>query len=118
MDNKDREILLKINRHAQSAMNYTSKYSSEEEFEKDSMCVEATVFNLMQIGELAKQSLSDELKASITSIPWNQIYGLRNRIVHGYDGVNMKIVWDTVREDVPELVDEINKKCQVESVSV
>ena len=73
------------------------------------MCVEATVFNLMQIGELAKKSLSNELKDQITSIPWNQIYGLRNRIVHGYDGVNMMIVWEVVKNDIPILCDEINK---------
>ena len=71
------------------------------------MRVEATVFNLMQLGELAKQSLSDETKAQITTIPWQQIYGLRNRIVHGYAGVNMKIVWDTVSYDIPELHNEL-----------
>ena len=49
------------------------------------MRVEATVFNLMQIGELAKASLSDAAKAA-PGIPWKQIYGLRNRVVHGDDG--------------------------------
>ncbi len=71
------------------------------------MCVEATVFNLMQNGELAKISLSDELKNGIDSIPWKQIYGLRNRIVHGYDGIDLTIVWDTVKEDLPILEKEI-----------
>ena len=61
----------------------------------------------MQIGELAKASLSDEAKESINAIPWNQIYGLRNRIVHGYEGVNFQIVWDTINDDLPELVTEI-----------
>ena len=67
------------------------------------MCVEATVFNLMQMGELAKTSLSEELKREVTEVPWHQIYGPRNRIVHGYDGINMRIVWDTVRQDIPAL---------------
>lgn len=69
--------------------------------------MEATVFNLMQLGELAKQSLSDEAKAQISSIPWQQIYGLRNRIVHGYSGVNMRMVWDTVACDIPDLHREL-----------
>lgn len=107
MESKDKEILLKIMKHAEHAIEYTSKYSSRKDFEKDDMCVEATVFNLMQIGELAKASLSDEVKESITAIPWKQIYGLRNRIVHGYEGVNFSIVWDTVRVDLPELIKEI-----------
>ena len=75
----------------------------------DSMCVEATVFNLMQIGELAKTSLSAEAKAQITSIPWQQLYGMRNRIVHGYAGIHMQIVWDTVAEDIPKLNAELGK---------
>ncbi|WP_295093702.1 HepT-like ribonuclease domain-containing protein [Ruminococcus sp.] len=61
----------------------------------------------MQIGELAKQSLSDEAKAQIKTIPWKQIYGMRNRIVHGYSGVNMLIVWDTIHDDLPELKKEL-----------
>lgn len=73
----------------------------------DSMRVEATVFNLMQIGELAKTSLNAEAKAQITSIPWQQLYGMRNRIVHGYAGIHMQIVWDTVVEDIPKLNAEL-----------
>ena len=73
------------------------------------MCVEATVFNLMQIGELAKTSLSEDIKIRFSAIPWRQVYGLRNRIVHGYDGVNMQIVWDTVSEDIPKLNGQLQR---------
>lgn len=73
------------------------------------MRVEATVFNLMQIGELAKGALSDEAKSQLPSIPWQQLYGMRNRIVHGYAGVSMRIVWDTVAEDIPVLYEELNQ---------
>ena len=107
MENKDREVLLKILKHAEHAINYASKYEDCDAFQSDEMCLEATVFNLMQIGELAKESLSSELKDSIKSIPWNQIYGLRNRIVHGYSGVNFIIVWDVIKDDLPELIKEI-----------
>lgn len=71
------------------------------------MLVEATVFNLMQIGELAKESLSDEAKEQITTIPWNQLYGMRNRIVHGYSGINLNIVWDTISQNIPKLREEL-----------
>lgn len=71
------------------------------------MHVEACVFNLMQIGELAKISLSEEFKQELKTIPWKQLYGMRNRIVHGYSGVNMRIVWDTIVEDLPALAKEI-----------
>lgn len=71
------------------------------------MRVEACVFNLMQTGELAKISLSEEAKAEISTIPWKQLYGMRNRIVHGYSGVDMRIVWDTISSDLPQLRKEI-----------
>ena len=96
-------------KHTQAIIKYCADCRTLEDFEADSMCVEATVFNLMQIGELAKTSLSDEVKIQLSSIPWQQIYGLRNRIVHGYEGVSMQIVWDTVSEDIPLLNSQLKQ---------
>lgn len=107
MNSKDRRVLEKILGHIESVMAYCRDCISLEEFQSDSMLVEATVFNLMQIGELAKTSLGDEAKTQITTIPWAQIYGMRNRIVHGYSGINLSIVWDTVSIDIPKLHDEL-----------
>ena len=103
MDSRDIKVLQKLQTHTEAILRYCKDCRTLEDFEDDSMRVEATVFNLMQIGELSKTSLSDTVKDSIPSIPWRQIYGLRNRIVHGYDGVDMRIVWDTVSEDIPRL---------------
>ena len=107
MDSKSSVILAKMLQHTISIMNYCPDCRSLEQFEANPMRVEATVFNLMQIGELAKGALDDETKAKIKTIPWQQIYGLRNRIVHGYSGVSMQIVWDTVQNDIPVLHNEI-----------
>ena len=109
MDNRDKKILDKILQHINSTMSYCEGCNSLQDFEADSMRAEACVFNLMQIGELAKTSLSDEAKKQIANIPWNQLYGMRNRIVHGYDGVEMTIVWDTIVEDLPVLKEELEK---------
>ena len=109
MDNRDKKVLDKILQHINSTMSYCEDCNSLQDFEADSMRVEACVFNLMQIGELAKTSLSDEAKKQIANIPWNQLYGMRNRIVHGYDGVEMTIVWDTIVEDLPVLKEELGK---------
>ena len=103
MNSKDISVLKKIYQHTTSIIRYCQDCHSLQDFEENPMRVEATVFNLMQIGELAKSELSDELKQQLTTIPWKQIYGMRNRIVHGYSGVNMQIVWDTVSEDIPML---------------
>ena len=107
MDSRDIKVLQKLQAHTEAILRYCQDCQSVSDFEIEPMRVEATVFNLMQIGELSKASLSDVAKESIPSIPWRQIYGLRNRIVHGYDGVDMRIVWDTVSEDIPRLRAEL-----------
>lgn len=109
MEYKDKQVLQKIYDHIDAVIGYCRDISFLDEFQSNQMCVEACVFNLMQIGELAKTSLSDEAKAQITSIPWKQLYGMRNRIVHGYSGVDMRIVWDTINDDLPALKKEIEK---------
>lgn len=109
MDNKDKQVLEKIYNHITSVIRYCADCTELKDFQKNSMCVEACVFNLMQIGELAKTSLTDECKTVIATIPWRQLYGMRNRIVHGYSGVDMRIVWDTIREDLPLLRQELKK---------
>lgn len=45
----------------------------------------------------------------LKEVPWRQIYGLRNQIVHDYEGVNLKLVWEIIRTDLPE-VKELLKK--------
>ena len=109
MDERDRRVVAKICEHITSVLKYCENCGSLEEFENDKIRVEACVFNLMQIGELAKGALSDEAKSGMTGIPWKQIYGMRNRIVHGYEGVEMSIVWDTISNDLPALKCELEK---------
>ena len=109
MDSKDKQVLNKIDNHISAVLKYCVDCTSLDDFQSDSMRVEACVFNLMQIGELTKVSLSDEVKFEITTIPWKQLYGMRNRIVHGYSGVDMRIVWDTIYEDLPALKQELEK---------
>lgn len=109
MDNRDIKVLEKISKHISATINYCKDCHTVSDFENNSMRVEACVFNLMQIGELAKTELSDAAKSEINNIPWKQLYGMRNRIVHGYEGVEMNIVWDTIAYDLPSLKEEIEK---------
>lgn len=70
MDNKDRQVLEKIYNHIVSVLRYCENCENLKSFQSDSMRVEACVFNLMQIGELAKVSMTDEFKESVKTIPW------------------------------------------------
>lgn len=81
---------------------------SYDDFVKNDMVVEACVFNLSQIGELANK-LDDSYRQEHKNIAWKQIYGLRNRMVHDYEGVNLKLVWEIIESDLPDLRDELKK---------
>lgn len=64
------------------------------------------MFNLSQIGELANK-LDLDYKKKYNNISWNKIYGLHNRIVHDYEGVNLKLIWEIIRYDLPELQNDL-----------
>lgn len=57
---------------------------------------------MFQIGELAN-GLSVKFINEYNKIPWKQIIRMRNRIVHGYDTINLEIVWNTANESISEL---------------
>lgn len=82
---------------------------SYDAFEADTMLQEACVFNILQIGELSKHGLSDSLIQEHSELPWRQINGLRNRVVHGYEGVLLNIVWDTIINDFPMLLSQLQR---------
>ena len=98
---KNDVIISKMINYVEKILKYTDgmKYS---EFESKDMVVEACVFNLSQLGELANKVDKDFQKIHNT-IPCREVYGLRNRIVHDYEGVNLKLVWEIISDDLPEL---------------
>lgn len=79
-----------------------------EQFCADTKLVEACVFNLSQMGELANR-VDDEFVKAHPDIPWHSLYGLRNRIVHDYEGVNLQLIWEIIDEDLTPLRAELSK---------
>ncbi|MBR6199129.1 MAG: DUF86 domain-containing protein, partial [Spirochaetales bacterium] len=75
-------------------------------FIKNEMIVEVCAFNLSQLGEVSHK-LEDEFQKDNPSIPWKAIYGMRNKIIHDYDGINVKVVWETVTQDLPRLREQL-----------
>jgi uncharacterized protein with HEPN domain len=69
-------------------------------FAEDRKTVDAVLHNLMTIGEAATR-VPDEVVAAYPEIPWRDMRDMRNIIVHEYFGVNRRIVWYTVRENLP-----------------
>ena len=66
----------------------------------------ATAFVLGQIGELAKE-ISSEVTTAYPEIPWKGMRGMRNRIVHDYENVDLAMLWDVIANDLPELLTQI-----------
>ena len=99
-------IVSKLLGYAEKIINYCDGYTYDS-FVADTKLAEACVFNLSQMGELCKSIDADYAKR-YPQIPWNEMYGLRNRIVHDYDGVNMLLVWEIISEDIPALRDTLH----------
>ena len=73
-----------------------------EAFAKDAVLQDSMMFRLIQISENAR-NVSDAYKEKHTDIPWFEMNGLRNRIVHNYGNVDLRIVYDTLTVSIPEL---------------
>ena len=72
------------------------------DFQQDAKTVKAVLYNLAIIGEVAGQLLP-EVELLYPEIPWVDIRGIRNLIIHEYFQVNLDIVWETVQTDLPTL---------------
>jgi uncharacterized protein with HEPN domain len=75
---------------------------SFEDFEQDEKTIFAVVRALEIIGEATKK-LPESLKNKYPKIPWREISGMRNKLIHEYFGVNLRVVWDTVKKDIPKI---------------
>ena len=80
---------------------YTTNLT-EDEFRQPDAVQDANVQRLEIIGEAAYQ-LGDATRAQYPTIPWQDILGMRNRIVHGYHKLALSVVWDTIQQDLPVL---------------
>lgn len=98
---KEKKIIQKIVKYIDCILKYTDQITYDD-FKENSMMVEACVFNLSQIGELANK-LENEYVREYPDIPWYKMKGLRNRIVHDYEGINLKLIWEIIESDLEKL---------------
>lgn len=84
-----------------------SKGITQEEFFKDALRQNAIIRSIEVIGEAAK-NLPSAFKKKHPAIPWKDITGMRDKLIHNYFGVDLKTVWKVVKEDLPKLKSQIN----------
>ncbi len=85
------------------------KYSDNmnfQQFVSDRKTVDAVIRNLIIIGESASH-IPEEIYREFPEIPWAEMRGMRNLVVHEYFGVNDKILWDTIQIDLPQLLKKL-----------
>lgn len=82
--------------------------SSYDNFVRDKKAYSAVMWELMVLGEAAN-NISDEFKDNHPEIPWFEMSGIRNRLIHEYFSVDHDIVWNTFKNDLPKLKEAIRK---------
>jgi uncharacterized protein with HEPN domain len=82
--------------------------TSLDAFERDEKLIDAVVHNLTIIGEAANH-VPSEITATEAAIPWRQMIDLRNYSVHAYWNVRPAVIWDTIQNDLPSLVEPLRR---------
>ncbi len=75
----------------------------QQDFVENELFYDAILRNLELIGEAATH-IPDEVRSAYAHIPWRMVIATRNRLIHGYLGLDDDVLWSIVREDVPELL--------------
>lgn len=84
------------------------------DLEVDRQLVLSLVKDIEIIGEAATQ-ITEPTRMELADIPWPKIIAMRNRLVHAYFSINLDIVWQTVQEDLPSLITNIERLVPPES---
>ena len=90
---------------AQEAITFASG-KTRKDLDIDRILALAIVKSIEIIGEAASK-VSDKFRSDNQSIPWDDIINMRHRLTHAYFDINLDIVWQTIRADLPELIKEL-----------
>ncbi len=103
---KDDSVYL---RHILDAFAQIDRYMdgiSHEEFFSNNLIQDGVIRQLEVMGE-ATRNLSEDLRNNYPQIPWRQMIGLRNRMIHAYFNIDLQILWEIIETDLPDLKSEI-----------
>jgi len=79
-----------------------------EIFSRDWKTIFAVIRALEIIGEATKK-IPENIRANYSNIPWKSIAGIRDKLIHGYDNIDLNLVWETVDQQIPYLKHQFQK---------
>ena len=95
-------------------LDYTNDCNNYDDFSNDIKTIEAVLYNLIVIGEASK-NIPYEIKRKLKKlIPFKEISGLRNRLAHDYLGIDLCIILEIVKADIPKLKEALEKILYIE----
>ena len=102
------QYLQDIVRAAAEAINFVEGYEKTD-FLNDRRTQQAVTMSLIIIGEAAGRIMEHhaDFAESRSEIPWRDMRGMRNRVAHGYSDINFDLVWDTVKTELPALLEKL-----------
>jgi uncharacterized protein with HEPN domain len=110
---RDEGYLLDMLQAAMDAREFTSGLTRSD-FEHSRVAQYAVAHALQIVGEAAAR-VSEETRSKATELPWSQIIGMRNRLVHDYGAMDRDILWETVSVDVPTLITVLQRVVRPET---
>lgn len=105
---RDLQFLLDMLQSAELIMTYTAQ-CSKDEFVNNVQLQDSVIRRLLVIAEAARR-VSEVTRKTLPSISWQEINGMRNRLVHEYDDINLNIVWDVVQFEIRPLIEKLKRQ--------
>lgn len=105
---RDLQFLLDMLQSAELIISYIDQ-CSEDKFMNNIQLQDSVIRRLLVIAEAARR-ISDSTRQSLEEISWQEINGMRNRLVHEYNDVNLDIVWNVVQIEIPALIEVLKQR--------
>ena len=99
---RDEATLVDLLQAARLAREFTAGLDKDG-FLDDPQLQSSVLYQLVVLGEGVRR-LSEAFRQTHGEVPWRQMAGMRDHVVHGYDAVDLDEVWNTLRRDIPELI--------------
>jgi uncharacterized protein with HEPN domain len=110
---RDLQFLLDMLQSAELIITYTAQ-CKKDEFVGNVQLQDSVIRRLLVIAEAARR-VSEATRQTLLNVSWQEINGMRNRLVHEYDDVNLNIVWNVVQSEIPSLIKELKFQIPPES---